>query len=378
MFPDIVIHHYQRLMGTAPEVVVRAPGRINLIGEHTDYNEGLVLPAAIDKALWLAASERTDEKIRLYAVDLSVQWEGNVESLRPVTVDWANYILGVFFALQEKGYKVGGMNLVFGGDIPQGAGLSSSAALAAGTVTALAQLYGLDIGLLERAYLAQRSEHAFAGVQCGIMDMFASLMGKSAQVVQLDCRNMTYAYFPFDTSTYALVLCDTGVKHRLADSEYNVRRAECEQAAAILGVKSLRDCTYAQVIHAKAQLPITLYKRARYVTEELYRVQQACEALTTQDMQKLGALMYATHEGLQHLYEVSCPELDFLVQHAQADKTVLGARMMGGGFGGCTLNLLPRNQVSPFVKNIQTAYAAKYGRQPACHTVSLTDGVRVL
>ncbi|MCU0339365.1 MAG: galactokinase [Spirosomaceae bacterium] len=366
-----------------PTLIVRAPGRINLIGEHTDYNDGFVLPAAIDKAIYFAIAPRTDQRCVLYSADLNDTYEFLLSSPTPSSKTWANFLIGVTAEItKETAALTHGFEVAFGGDVPLGAGLSSSAAVESGMGLALSELFGLEIPKMQLALLAQRAEHNFAGVKCGIMDMFASIHGQKDCVIRLDCRDLSYQYFPFDVSDYQLVLCNSGVKHSLADSAYNTRRQECEQGVAILkqlypNIKSLRDVTLAQVEACQDALPANVFKRCRYVTGEIARVVAACEDLERGDFEAFGTKMYQTHQGLSQEYEVSCEELDFLVAQAQ-DFGLIGARMMGGGFGGCTLNLVKFNEIEDFVKTISTVYQAKYHKIPACYEVNITDGVSVI
>ena len=382
---------FLKVHGESPKVVVCAPGRINLIGEHTDYNDGFVFPAAIDREIYVAIGHRNDQKIMIFSSDLNDHFMANLANIQPCSKRWANYVLGVISTLQQHNYKFGGMNIVFGGDIPLGSGLSSSAALECATIRAIDELFDLKIPKIESIKMTQQAENQFVGVQCGIMDMFASVMGKSNQAVCLDCRDLTFQYAPFNFSTHQLLLINTGVKHSLVDSEYNTRRAECAEGVEILkqvypNITSLRNVTLAMVEAVKDQLfasrdTHTIYKRCAYVCAENERVEQAAISLQQADLQTFGALMYASHEGLQHQYDVSCEELDFLVActhtyNKQHPKAILGARMMGGGFGGCTLNLIDANQVEDFILFAQNAYGDAFQRIPECTIVAIADGVR--
>lgn len=365
-----------------PTLLVRAPGRINLIGEHTDYNEGFVLPAAIDKAIYFAIAPRTDQRCVLYAADLNDTYEFGLSSPVPSNKSWANFLIGVTAEILKDTPLSQGFEVAFGGDVPLGAGLSSSAAVESGMGFALSSLFSLGFSKMNLALIAQRAEHNFAGVKCGIMDMFASIHGQAGSVIRLDCRDMSYAYFPFETTDYKVVLCNSGVKHSLADSAYNTRRQECEQGAAILKkhyptIHSLRDVSLAQVEHHAQEFPANIYKRCRYVTGEIERVTAACRDLERGDLQAFGAKMYDTHRGLSQDYEVSCEELDFLVEEAQKFG-LIGARMMGGGFGGCTINLVKATQIESFIQAISDAYQAQYHKTPACYIVNITDGVGVV
>ena len=375
---------FRRRYGYAP-LLVRAPGRVNLIGEHTDYNGGFVLPAAIDKEIVFAVGLNGTDVARLFSYDKQQAHEvalGN-GSLSPGKVLWANYLAGVVAQFQQRGVAVPGFDCVFGGNVPMGAGLSSSAAVECGLAFALNHLLHTNLSRLELAQLSQKAEHEFAGVQCGIMDQFASLHGRAGQVVQLDCRSLEYHYFPFSSDAYHLVLCNSGVKHALADSAYNTRRRECEQGVALIrqhhpATQSLRDVTLAQLAAHRAALGPVVYRRCRYVVEENQRVLAACQYLAADNMPAFGEQMYASHAGLRDDYEVSCPELDVLVQVAQAHPGVLGARMMGGGFGGCTINLLPAHAVADFIATATAAYQQQLGRSLETYQTTIVGGVSVL
>jgi galactokinase len=375
---------FSNTYGHAPEIVVRAPGRINLIGEHTDYNGGFVLPGAINKAIWFAASRREDAAFHFYAADLEeVFLSENGETVFQKEKSWANYLLGVLSEARKDGYSFNGVNLAFGSDIPLGAGLSSSAALESGGVFVVNELYQLGLSRLEMVKLAQRGENEFVGMKCGIMDMFASVLGKEHHVVRLDCRNLQYAYFPFDAPDVTLVLCDSGVKHALVDSEYNTRRAECEEGVRLMqqfdaSIQTLRDVSPAILAQHAKLLPPKVQQRCKYVVEEISRVEQACVALAGHDMKTLGQLMYETHNGLQHDYQVSCPEMDFLVDEARKKTSVLGARMMGGGFGGCTINLVKNESLPAFIAEMQSAYQQKYGIELKVYPVQLANGTETV
>lgn len=375
---------FQHTFGKTPTLVVRAPGRINLIGEHTDYNNGFVLPAAIDKAIYFAIAPRTDRLCKVYAADLEDAFEFSLDQLVKCPKSWANYLIGVASELTTDGYVLpSGFEVAFGGDVPNGAGLSSSAAVESGMGLALSELFGLNVPRLQLALIAQRAEHRFAGLQCGIMDMFASIHGKEHSVIRLDCRDLTFEYFPFDFDNYQIVLCNSGVKHTLADSAYNTRRQECEQGVAILQqfypeIQSLRDVSLAQVETHQHDFSENVYRRCRYVTGEIERVVEACNDLQRGDLVAFGKKMYETHEGLSNDYEVSCVELDFLVEQTRSKPEVVGARLMGGGFGGCTINIVESDKVATFIEQMEGAYAAHFNRTLVCHRVSITEGVAKL
>lgn len=382
MIEQRIRDHYQTQFGIAPEIIVRAPGRINLIGEHTDYNGGLVLPAAIDKAIWLAMGKRSDNLLKFNALDLQDEYEGSVNAVDNSEKSWPNYLLGVISELQKDGIEIGGVNVAFGGDIPIGAGLSSSAALEAGTLSGLNQLFGLQLEKMAIVKLSQRGENRFVGMNCGIMDMFASVMGRADSVVRLDCRSLTFEHFPFHAPGYSLVLCDSGVKHALVDSEYNTRRRECEEGVRLLQavspeITSLRDVPLDLLIENKKLLPAVVFQRCKFVVEEIGRVEAVCNYLKINDLEAVGRLMNETNDGLRYGYEVTCPETDFLVDKAQSLAAVIGARQVGGGFGGCTLNLVQAAAVQDFIEVMRAAYLSKYKIELVCHEVRLMDGVGV-
>lgn len=358
-----------------------APGRINLIGEHTDYNDGFVLPAAIDKAIYFAAAKNEVNKLRLFSADYNEAFETNVDELKKTDVHWANYLIGVMAQFRKKGLEPGGIDCVFGGDIPLGAGLSSSAALECGFAICLNEEFDFGIDRSELILMAQKAEHEFAGVNCGIMDQFASTFGKDGHVVRLDCRSLDYQYFPLTNDDVEIILCDTKVKHTLASSEYNVRRSECESGVAVLqkkhaSVKSLRDVTPEMLDTVKDEMQENVYKRCHYVVQEKIRVEEACEALEKSDFSTFGQRMYATHNGLSQEYNVSCKELDVLVDIAREDKNVLGARMMGGGFGGCTINLIKKGYAEQFIEKVKAEYLKKTGLETEIYRVKISDGAK--
>lgn len=381
MYSENIKQKFSDLFNQIPDIIVRAPGRINLIGEHTDYNEGFVLPAAIDKAIYFAVSKRDDRSIRLFAYDLDDAYEFSLDNISKSDKGWANFLIGMVAEMTQTNNKLTqGFNVVFGGDVPLGAGLSSSAAVESGIGFALNQLYGFDLSSIDLALTAQQAEHNFAGVKCGIMDMFASIHGKDKAVIKLDCRDLSYEYFPFNTSEYAIILCNSGVKHNLGDSEYNKRRAECEEGISILQnpfpqVDSLRDVTIPMLRSQADKLPQIVYNRCRYVVEEINRVELACKDLLNDDFVAFGEKMYETHDGLSELYEVSCDELDFLVEQTRDNEVVVGSRMMGGGFGGCTINLVKKEAVDDFLAEIGKAYETRFGQKLESYRVAITNGV---
>jgi galactokinase len=366
----------------APTLLVRAPGRLNLIGEHTDYNDGLVLPGAITQAVSFALRLNGTDKIRLRALDFKAEYEVAVGDIAPLPQgNWANYQLGVVAGLQRRGAKIPGFDCAFGGDIPSGAGLSSSAAVECGLAWGLNELLGLGFDKMELAHVAQGAEHEYAKVKSGLMDQFASLFGKAGHVVRLDCRSLDYAYFALDTTQSRLVLCNSGVKHALADSEYNTRREECTEGVRILSqknpaIKSLRDATLPEIEAAKAELGDVIERRCRYVVEENARVEAVTEHLQAgHPLEEVGGLLYASHNGLRDDYEVSCPELDVLVELAHDAPGCYGARMMGGGFGGCTINLVATSEVDAFIDFMTKGYQDRLGLELETYVTTLADGV---
>jgi len=376
---------FERHFGAAPALLLRAPGRINLIGEHTDYNDGLVLPAAIDKEIRFALRLNGTDRLRLAALDFDATYEVALADIAPLPDrHWANYQLGVVAGLRARGVAVPGFDCAFGGDIPSGAGLSSSAAVECGLAWGLNELLGLGLDRLTLAQLAQHAEHEYAHVMCGLMDQFASLFGRAGHVVRLDCRSLAYEYFPLDTTACRLVLCNSGVKHALADSAYNQRRQECARGVEILrrhdpAIQSLRDATLPDIAAAAAELGEVVARRCRYVVEENARVQTLTAHLAAgHPLAEVGALLYASHAGLRDLYEVSCRELDVLVELARAAPGTFGARMMGGGFGGCTLNLVATEQVEAFVAFMTRGYQQQLGLRLETYVTTLADGVGAL
>ena len=363
-------------------VIVRSPGRVNIIGEHTDYNEGFVLPGAIDKAIYVAIDKRTDNNIHLFSVDFDDKFEVPLADIQP-TEDWKTYILGVTDQLVKRGYSIGGFNLVLDGDIPIGAGLSSSAAVECATVFALNELFGLGMERMEMVKIAQKAEHAYAGVRVGIMDMFASMFGKKDHVMKLDCRSLEYEYKPFKIDGYKIVLFNTNVKHTLSSSAYNTRRQQCEQGVAWVKehhpeVNSLRDVTMQMLQGYVAPKDETVFIRCKYVVEEIQRLITFCEDLETNNIESLGVKMFSTHEGLSKLYEVSCKELDYLVDAVKDHPAVLGARMMGGGFGGCTINLIKDEAIENIIEELSVAYKRDMHLDLSAYVTTIQNGTEII
>ena len=364
-------------------MIVRSPGRVNLIGEHTDYNMGFVLPAAIDKAIYLAIAPALSDNSKLFAVDLNDDYEFKIGNLCKSDKDWPNYILGVVDQLIKAGYKIEPFNCVFGGDIPIGAGLSSSAAIEAGLGYALNTLFDLNVDKLDIVKLAQKAENEFVGVQCGIMDQFINIFGKKNNVLQIDCRSLEYKYFPFYFDDIDIILCDTRISHSLASSEYNTRRKQCEHGVQIIkksypDIRSLRDVSPEMLEEYKSQMDPLVYKRCHYVIKENIRVDEACKALLSNDLVKFGEKMRETHIGLRDEYEVSEALIDFLFDLTQNDDGVLGTRIMGGGFGGCTINLVKKIYSKEFVKKINHSYNDKAPEELKFYITAIEDGTTVI
>ncbi|WP_219932526.1 galactokinase [Perlabentimonas gracilis] len=358
-----------------------APGRINIIGEHTDYNNGFVLPAAIDKCIYLAIQPNGSEAYNIFSVDFQQATTFSVADTAEDLPHWAKFPFGVIQELKNLGHYMGGFNAVFGGDIPSGAGLSSSAALESAFAYAIRNIFNFDIDNLTLAKIGQKAEHNYVGVMCGIMDQFASIFGKQGHAILLDCRSLEYKYLPIKIDDYEFVLADTKVKHSLASSEYNRRKWNCEEGVMMLSsqmpqVRSLRDVRSKDVYPYKGILGEEVFLRCEYVTEEIERVVQAADAIDNGNLQLLGELMYQSHEGLRAKYHVSCDELDALVEATKNIEGVLGSRMMGGGFGGCTINLVRKDEVSTFKELVSTYFTNKFGYAPDFIEVNIGGGAR--
>lgn len=349
-------------------------GRINLIGEHTDYNGGFVFPGAIDKYIMTAININGTDKVRLYSVDMNQYTEFGLREEDKPAEQWACYVFGVCREMIKRGFEVKGFDAVFAGNVPLGAGLSSSAALESCFAYALNDLFNDNkISIFELALIGQSTEHNYCGVNCGIMDQFASVFGKKDCLMRLDCRSLEFKYFPFKPIGYKLVLVNSQVKHELVDSPYNKRRESCERVAKTLGVETLRDADMSMLEAAKDQISDEDYKRAVYVIGEKQRVLDVCEALEKGDYETVGQRMYETHHGLSKDYEVSCEELDFLNDVAK-ECGVTGSRIMGGGFGGCTINLVKEDLYDTFVQTAKTKFNEKYGIEPIIIDVVISDG----
>ncbi len=348
------------------ELVIESPGRINFIGDHTDYNNGFVLPTAIDKKIVFSFEKNgTDSHCALYSASYNEKLVFDLNKISNSDTEWENYILGVVFELLQITNKIKGFNCIIESHLPIGAGISSSAALECGLAYGLNQLFNLELPKITLIKLAQRAEHNFVGTKCGIMDQFASVMSEENKVILLDCMSETYRLIDANFSPYKILLLNTNVSHNLASSEYNTRRAECDEVVKIISsgyktVKSLRDISKSTLYKFKKDLSEKLMRRAFYVIEENERVLQASEALERNDLKQLGKLMYQSHRGLQKQYEVSCKELDFLVDFSEENDQVIGSRMMGGGFGGCTINLIHKDAIDDFVVKAKKAYKDRF------------------
>ena len=356
-----------------------SPGRINLIGEHTDYNGGFVFPGAVDRGIMAEIKLNGSDKVCAYSIDMDEYAEFGLNEEDAPSQGWAKYIFGVCRETIKRGGKISGFNTVFAGDVPLGAGMSSSAALESTFAYALSYLFGLDTDRFELARIGQATEHNYIGVKCGIMDQFASCFGKKGNLMRLDCRSMEFEYFPFDPEQhgYKLVLLNSCVKHVLVGSPYNDRRASCERVAAALGQEFLRGATMEQLDAIKDSISDEDYRRARYVIGEEKRVLDVCEALEKGDYETVGERMYETHWGMSKDYEVSCVELDFLATVAK-ECGVTGCRIMGGGFGGCTINLVKTELYDNFITTAKQKFAAEYGHEPKVLSVVISDGARKL
>ena len=373
------IKHFDGTTGS----VYASPGRINLIGEHTDYNGGFVFPGAVDKGMIAEIKPNGTNIVKAYSIDLKDYVEFGLNEEDAPRASWARYIFGVCREMIKRGVDVKGFNTAFAGDVPLGAGMSSSAALESTYAYALNELFGENkIDKFELARVGQATEHNYIGVKCGIMDQFASVFGKEGSLMRLDCRSMEYQYFPFKPEGYRLVLVDSVVKHELASSAYNKRRESCENVVKAIaqkheGVEFLRDCTLEMLAEVKAEVSEEDYMRAEYVIEEIQRVLDVCDALEKGDYEIVGQKMYETHQGMSKKYEVSCEELDFLNDIA-FDCGVTGSRVMGGGFGGCTINLVKNELYETFITTAKERFKEKFGSSPKVYDVVISDGSRKL
>lgn len=373
---------FKEIFDTEP-ILVKSPGRINIIGEHTDYNGGLVMPAAINKAIYIAISKREDQEIHLFSESYQEKFIGNINTVEKSETAWANYILGVVDGFLKRDLIVSGFNLYICGDVPLGAGLSSSAAVECATAYGLAALNQLSVAKMDLALIAQKAEHEFAGVKCGIMDQFASVFGKEDYAMMLDCRSLTHEYIPLKLDGYKLVLLNTNVKHSLSDSAYNDRRAQCEQGVAWIKahyptVEFLRDANEEMLLAHVQPKNTEVYTKCSFIVAEIERVKKAAIALKEGNLQELGKLMFETHDGLSKAYKVSCKELDFLVDQVKGSDDVLGARMMGGGFGGCTINIVKDESIDELIEKVSKLYQDEFGLSLSAYVVQTGNGSQTI
>lgn len=373
-----VLDSFKTHFKTKP-LLVFSPGRINLIGEHTDYNDGFVFPAAIDKGIALAIDESPSNICRVYAFDNKEIYEFKTSNITPLeNGGWRNYILGVVAELQNAGHSIANFNAVFAGNIPAGAGMSSSAALENSFVFGLNTVFNLGLTKTEMILISQKAEHHYAGVKCGIMDQYASMFGIENSALLLDCRTVSSKPYHIDFKEYQLMLINTNVKHELSESAYNDRRSVCEKVSQILGVKALRDASKEDLDAIKSEITEEDYQKALYVISENIRVQHFANAIEDGDLKTLGNLLYQSHEGLSSNYKVSCDELDFLVHQAKNNPEVLGARMMGGGFGGCTINLIHKNATQQFKTEVSRAFKKQFDKDCSIYSVTLSQGTHMI
>ncbi|HET7000573.1 MAG TPA: galactokinase [Puia sp.] len=372
---------FQQYFGNEYQLTA-APGRVNLIGEHTDYNQGFVLPAAIDRNIWLAMAPNGKNHLTVRALEYQEDYTFSLDDMHPVK-GWPTYLLGMIYMIMPEHRLPVGMDVVVTGNVPVGAGMSSSAALCSAFGLALNEFFHLGLSRMELALAGQKTEHQFANLQCGIMDQFASLHGKSGHLIKLDCRNLEYEYIPFDFPDIRLILVNSMVSHSLASSEYNLRRQQCNTGVEVLrkydsNIHSLRDVGSELLENHKAELDSTVYKRCRFIIGENQRLLAGCDFLKQHDLEAFGRLMYASHDGLSNDYAVSCPESDFLVGAIKEMKGVKGARQMGGGFGGCIITLVENDSAEIFISGIQSSYEKKYGRIPDCYSTVISEGAHIV
>ncbi|MDO5981517.1 galactokinase [Flavivirga spongiicola] len=360
-------------------ILIFSPGRINIIGEHTDYNDGFVFPAAVDKGIAAAIQKSDTNRSTAYALDMNSRIEFELDKLKPSAEgSWENYVFGVVSEIQNRNKVVGNFNIVFKGDIPGGAGMSSSAALENSVVFGLNELFDLGLTKHEMILISQKAEHNYVGVKCGIMDQYASMFGIKNNALLLDCRTVESKPYKIDFKDHQLMLINTNVKHSLSDSAYNDRRSACESIAELLGIKALRDATETDLEAIKDKVTPENYQKALYVIQENNRAIKASKAIEDNDLDTLGALIFQSHDGLQHQYKVSCDELDFLVNLAKADDQVLGARMMGGGFGGCTINLVTKSEAKAFGEAASIAYKREFNKACSVYFIKLSEGTHLV
>ncbi|HTB26114.1 MAG TPA: galactokinase [Puia sp.] len=363
-------------------LIAAAPGRVNLIGEHTDYNQGFVLPGAIDRHIYIAMAPNQYNKLNLVAPGFGESFSFELDHMRPVK-GWPTYLLGMIYMLMPEKHLPQGLDILISGNVPIGAGMSSSAALCSAFGLALNEFFRLGLSGMQIALLAQKTEHRFAGLQCGIMDPFASLHGKAGHLMKLDCRSLEYEYIPFHFPDIRIILVNSMVSHSLASSEYNLRRQQCEEGVAVLkkyepAMHSLRDLQPGLLEEHKAELDETVYKRCHFILNENQRLLDGCEDLKNNNLDAFGKLMYASHAGLSNEYEVSCRESDFLVNEISKLNGVKGARQMGGGFGGCIITLVDHNAEESFILDIQKKYEMQFGKIPDCYVMNIGEGAHIL
>jgi galactokinase len=360
-------------------LMIFSPGRINIIGEHTDYNDGFVFPGAVDMGI-VAAIRKSDSSTSIVcAHDKNETFEFSLNNIKPLAQgSWQNYILGVVAEIQNRSKVIGNFNIVFGGDIPGGAGMSSSAALENSVVFGLNEIFNLGLSKQEMILISQKAEHNYVGVKCGIMDQYASMFGIENNALLLDCRTIKSKPFEIDFKAHELMLINTNVKHNLSDSAYNDRRSVCESVSSLLNVKALRDANEFDLESIKDQVTPENYQKALYVIQENERAVKASKAMQKGDLKTLGKLLYASHEGLKNQYKVSCEELDFLITQAKLNAHILGARMMGGGFGGCTINLIEKTEIESFKAFVSKAYKNKFKKECSIYCVKLANGTGLI
>ena len=360
-------------------LIVFSPGRINIIGEHTDYNDGYVFPAAVNKGIVAAIEKSGTNTSIVHALDKNESIEFSLNNIKPLEKEsWGNYVLGVIGEIQKKGIALGNFNIVFGGDIPGGAGMSSSAALENSIVFGLNELFSLGLTRHDMILISQQAEHNYVGVKCGIMDQYASMFGIKNNALLLDCRTIESKPFEINFKDHELILINSNVKHSLSDSAYNDRRSVCENIANLLEVKALRDATEVDLESIRDKVTAENYQKALYVIQENERALKAAKAIQENDIPTLGSLIYQSHHGLQTQYKVSCDELDFLVEQAKLNNHVAGARMMGGGFGGCTINLIAKSASEAFKTSISEAYKNKFNNDCSIYSVELSNGTGLI
>ncbi len=377
---EVLVNGFKEHFGGEPEVLVRAPGRVNLIGGHTDYNDGFVLPVAIDRDIMVASRSRDDALVRVYSLDFGAMAEFALDDIHSDSENtWSNYPRGVAHFLKEEGYELRGMEAVVTGNIPLAAGLSSSAAMEVAMAMAFEKISGLEIDPVRMALICQKAENQFVGVNCGIMDQFISRMGLKDHALLLDCRILEFELVPFKLEGVKIVVCNTAVKRGLVDSEYNKRRSECERGMTILdeflpGIRALRDVDIDDFQRYKSYLPEITEKRCRYIIKENMRVLESVQSLEENDLARFGFLMNESHVGLRDEYEVSCPELDAMVEIAWSIDGVLGSRMTGAGFGGCTVTLVTEDCVEQLIEKVNKEYPERTGLQPEIYVCTAEDG----